>query len=53
MSLLIVIIVVLIVAGLLFVAVDHVAQFAPFAGLIKALILVIAALYVAHSAGLG
>ena len=53
MSLLIIVIVVLIIAGLLFVAVDQVAQFAPFAGLIKALIVVCAALYIASRAGLG
>ena len=52
MSLLIIVIVVLIIAGLLFVAVDQVAQFAPFAGLIKALILVIAALVILQKAGL-
>ena len=52
MNLIILVIIVFIVAGLLWFAVDQVAQLAPFNGLIKALIAVLAALYIAHAAGL-
>ena len=45
------IIVVVIVAVLLLFAVDQVAQLAPYHGLVKALILVLAALAIANRAG--
>ena len=52
MSLIILLIVVLIIAGLLWFAVDQVPQIAPFAGLLKALIAVLAVAYIATQAGL-
>ena len=52
MSLVIMLIVVLIIAALLWFAVDQVPQIAPFAGLLKALIAVLAVVYIATHAGL-
>ena len=52
MSILFLIFVTLIVAGLLWFAVDQVPQIAPFAGLLKAVIVVGAAFYIASHAGL-
>ena len=52
MSILFVIVVVLVVAALLIYGVDQAPQLAAFAGLIKLVILVGAALYVIHRAGL-
>ena len=52
MSILFLIFVTLIVAGLLWFAVDQVPQIAPFAGLLKALIAVLAVVYIATHAGL-
>lgn len=52
MNLVILLVVVLVIAGLLWFAVDQVPQIAAFAGLIKALIAVLAVVYVATHAGL-
>ena len=45
------IIIVVIIAVLLLIAVDQVAQLAPYHGLVKALILIFAALAIAQRAG--
>ena len=53
MSILFVILIVLVIAALLIYGVDLAPQLAPFAGLIKLVIIVCAVIYIASRAGLG